>query len=151
MKELIEWSNDLSVNIQEIDEQHKILVALLNKLYASIITSDDQTVIHEVLTELTQYTIIHFAVEESLMRIFHYPDYKEHKQQHAELTQQVIDLKNKVTSGKTQISMETLDFLRQWLTRHIMGEDRKYVTCFLEHGMEKTWAKRSWMGRIWGS
>ncbi len=151
MKNYIEWTDELSVGIQEIDEQHKILVGLLNRLYEAIIKKTDDLEIERVLNELAQYTVIHFAVEESLMRIFNYPDYEEHKRHHEELTQQVVDLQRKLNQGEVSISMEVLHFLRHWLTEHIMGEDKRYGPYMLERGLEKHWAKRSWVGRVWNS
>lgn len=149
MKNLIDWTDDLSVGIEEIDEQHKILVGLLNRLYQAIITRTDNSVMNEILHELTEYTVVHFAVEESLMRIFDYPDYEEHKHHHQELTQQVFELKNKVKSGKTSVSMEVLNFLRHWLTNHIQMEDKRYSPFFLSRGLKKSWSNRSWVDKMW--
>ena len=150
MKNLIEWTDDLSVNIQEIDEQHKILVDLVNKLYKSIITQTEKNTVYDVLNELVQYTTIHFAVEESLMRIFDYPHYEEHKKHHEALKKQVVDLQDKVwETAEDSVSMELLRFLRGWLTKHIMQEDKRYVSFFLDKGLQPTWAKRSWIGKIW--
>lgn len=149
MKNLIDWTNDLSVGIEEIDEQHKILVSLVNRLYQGIIHQTDVTVLQEVLNELVQYTVVHFSVEESLMRIFDYPGYDEHKTYHQDLTKQVKDLNEKFKSGKATISMELLSFLRKWLTNHIMVEDKKYTPFFLDRGLKRSWAKRSWIGKIW--
>lgn len=149
MKNLIEWTEELGVGIQEIDEQHKVLVELVNRLYKSIIRQTDSTVVDEVLTELIQYTRIHFAVEESLMRIFDYPLYEEHKQVHEELTHQVVELHHKFKKGEVAIGMELLSFLRRWLTGHIMVEDKKYTPFFLQKGLKAAWDKRSWVGRIW--
>jgi len=151
MKKLVEWSDELSVGIEEIDEQHKILVNLLNRLHEAIITKHEADVIKEVLNGLTQYTIIHFAVEESLMRIFDFPGYEAHKRHHEELTKQVIDLKQKIDSGEAEVSMDVLHFLRGWLTNHIMREDKGYSPYFLKRGLKQSWSQRSWVGKIWDS
>jgi hemerythrin len=148
-KNLIDWSNDLSVGIEEIDEQHKVLFNLINRLYHGIVQQTDTVVIQEIFNELIQYTVVHFAVEESLMRIFDYPAYDEHRRYHEVLTKQVVDLHNKFTAAKVTVSMELLTFLRKWLTGHIMVEDKKYTQFFLSKGLKKSWAKRSWMGKIW--
>lgn len=149
IKPLISWSDDLSVGIEEIDEQHKIMVRLVNELYAGIIQKTDEEVVRKTLEELVQYTIVHFAVEESLMRIFDYPQYEEHKKHHQDLTTQVRDLYTKIQTGEAQISMELLNFLRAWLTNHIMIEDKHYSPYFLDRGLKGQWSKRSWSGRIW--
>jgi hemerythrin len=151
MRKLVEWTEELSVGVQEIDEQHKVLVGLLNRFHEAVVTGTDEQNIKNVLKDLADYTIIHFSVEESLMRIFNYPDYDNHKKHHEELTAQVRELQRKVEEGNHQVSMEVLNFLRHWLTHHILGDDKKYGPYLVERGVESNWAKRSWVGRIWGS
>lgn len=148
-REFMSWSDDLSVGIQEIDEQHRILINLINRLFNEGLIKHNTSVANEVLAELVQYTVIHFAVEESLFRIFDYPGYETHKAQHEDLKNQVMELKLKVELGK-EISTELISFLRNWLKNHIVQEDKKYSSFFAEKGLQKKWAKKSWLGNIWG-
>ena len=149
--DIIEWSDDLSVGIEEIDEQHKILVGLVARLDHAIRSQRGSQECASILGELIEYTVIHFAVEESLMRLLDYPGYEAHKRTHAELVRQVVKLKAKIDSGHSNISFELMHFLRQWLVQHIMGDDQAYVPWFLERGIKPKLAQRSWMGRIWQS
>jgi len=105
-------------------------------------------VANEILTELVQYTVIHFSVEESLFRIFDYPDYEGHKAQHEKLTKQVVTLKNRIEQGE-EITTELISFLRYWLKKHILQEDKKYSKFLTEKGLQANWAKKSWLGKIW--
>src|SRR5512140_2145124 len=66
----IEWSDELSVGIQEIDEQHKVLVGLVNDMHRAIHEHHGRDTARAILEKLGDYTRVHFAVEESLMRIF---------------------------------------------------------------------------------
>ena len=149
MKKLVEWNDELSVGLEEIDSQHKMLVQLLNSLHEAIVTGKDDKQIARTLHELRQYTVIHFAVEESLMRIFDYPDYENHRHHHQELTKQVVDLQRKLKTGEEKLSMEVLHFLRHWLTYHIQGDDKKYAPFLLSKGLKASHSKRSWAGRMW--
>lgn len=150
VKPLLEWSDEkLSVGLQEIDEQHKVLVALINRLHEAIVTQHEDDEIRDILNELVQYTVIHFAVEESLMRIFHYPAYEEHKRHHEDLTRQVIEIKKKIDSGEEKVSLELLNFLRHWLTTHIMGEDKRYGPFLVSQGLKPEWQENSWADKIW--
>lgn len=79
MSEFIVWSDELSVGIEEIDEQHKVLVNLINRMHNAIAEKHGSEVVSGILAELVDYTKIHFAVEESLLRILGYPGYEEHK------------------------------------------------------------------------
>lgn len=151
-KEFISWSDELSVGLQEIDEQHKILINLINRLFnEAILHKADKTVISAILEELVQYTIVHFAVEESLFRIFDYPDTEMHQAHHDKLKQEVSSFQKKFAGGAV-IDIELMNFLRKWLTHHIMMDDKKYTPFFLEKGLKAKWTKqRSWMGKIWES
>lgn len=151
-KEFISWSEQLSVGLQEIDEQHKILIGLLNRLFnEAILHKADKTVINSILDELVQYTIIHFSVEESLFRIFDYPDTEIHQAHHDELKQEVLNFRKKFESG-TPIDLELMSFLRKWLSNHILMDDKKYTPFFLEKGLKAKWSKqKSWVGKMWDS
>ncbi len=151
MADLVVWDDTLSVGIEEIDQQHKILVKLINEMHEAIEHKEASTVAKPILDKLIQYTIIHFAVEEALMRIFHYPDYEEHKKHHEELTREVITLRKKVRTGEAHINFQLMHFLQGWLTHHILQEDMSYSEFFLERGIEANWQKKSWLNRLWGS
>jgi hemerythrin len=148
---LIEWSDNLSVGIQEIDDQHQFLVELLNKLHRAIHQRQGTAAAEAILMELVDYTKIHFAVEESLMRILGYPAYVDHKQQHDHLIDEIHALQDKLSSGKASVTFELLHFLRTWLTKHIMEEDQHYSPFFLSRGAVATSDKRSVAGRLWQS
>ena len=148
MSLLIEWNESLSVGIQEIDEQHKVLVNLLNELHEAIRHHHGREASVEILNRLADYTRIHFTVEESLMRILAYPDYEAHKGHHEDLIGQMQDLQERMNHGDA-VSFELLHFLRNWLTNHIMEGDQRYVEHFLSRGAQRTWQKKGWLERFW--
>lgn len=148
---LVEWSDGLSVGIQEIDEQHKVLVDLLNKLHAAIVEHHGSEVAQEIVNELAEYTKIHFAVEESLMRILGYPGYEEHKHSHEGLIDELVELRDKLQSHQSSVSFELLHFLKIWLTKHIMEEDQLYAPFFVDKGVMVSYEKPSLMNKIWAS
>lgn len=152
MEAMFAWSDDLSVGIQEIDEQHKVLVGLLNDLHSAISGHRGSAECRGILDRLAEYTRVHFSVEESLMRILGYPDHENHRHEHEALIGQVVDLQQKLDAGQTAISFELLHFLKAWLTKHILGSDKLYGGYFLSRGIESRWPtkeataekKRSW-------
>ncbi len=152
MAELVKWSDGLSVGIQEIDEQHKVLVGLLNELNQAIHEKKGNAIGIQILGRLAEYTRIHFAVEESLMRIFDYPGFEKHKAEHQALVEQVIKLQGKLKAGKASISFELMHFLKIWLTKHIIESDKQYAPFFLEAGIKASWSKQSesWVKRLFG-
>ncbi len=150
MSNFIEWSEELSVGIKEFDEQHKVLVELINRIHVAIEEKHGSDVVISTLSELADYTNIHFTVEESLMNILGYPDYEEHKDIHDELLEHVVELQKKVASGKSSISFELMHFLKSWLSKHILEEDMKYTGFFLAAGAQPELPQKSWFQHLWG-
>ncbi len=146
--EKLEWSNDLSVGIQEIDEQHKVLVNILNELNLAISQGKGKEIRNQIIDRLLEYTRIHFTVEESLMRILGYPKYEKHKQEHERLLSQLEGFSSKMAAPDVS-SYELLFFLRSWLINHITRTDKAYEAHFVQMGVKKTWLKSSWLDKFW--
>ncbi len=123
---LLTWSNEYSVNIQGFDSQHKKIVDLINELHSAMREARGKDVVGKILNELTSYTVFHFAAEEKIMKEHNYPGYNSQKGEHEKLTKQVVSLVDDYKSGKTVLSQEVLQFLKDWLINHIMGSDKKY-------------------------
>ena len=148
----VEWTDELSVGIQEIDEQHKILVNLINRLFdETVLNEANPSVIDQILHELVEYTVVHFAVEESLFRMFDYPEIETHIGHHHDLKAQVFEIQEKIKLDPSIINTELLIFLKKWLENHIQQEDKLYAPFLIAHGVKSTWAKKSWLGKIWKS
>lgn len=143
MNKLMEWSDTLCVGIEEIDNQHKALVGLLNQLHTAIYEKHGSAACMEILDKLVEYTRVHFTVEESLMRILGYPEYEDHHEEHDKLITQVVELQQKLKSGKVNVSFELLHFLRGWLSHHILETDKAYVPYFLSKGVERGSTRKS--------
>lgn len=146
---LIEWTPALSVGIDEIDAQHRVLVDLINQLHAAIVAHRGTQEVPQILDRLVDYTRIHFAVEESLMRLFDYPDYEQHKHSHELLVDEVVRLRQRMLAEGKPVTFELLHFLKKWLTAHIMESDALYTPYFLSRGVQARTHKPSWLQRLW--
>lgn len=149
MAKFVEWSNELSVGIEEIDAQHQILVELLNEIHQAIQQRQGIEVARHIIDRLDEYARVHFAVEESLMRILNYPEYEQHREDHDRLIEQLGELRVKLEEGKGSLNFELAHFLKLWLTKHIMEVDKRYVSYFLGQGIRAQFAKNSWKERFW--
>ena len=147
--DVVKWSDELSVGIQEIDEQHKVLVSILNEMHDAVKHNHGPEVSLEILDRLIEYTKIHFAVEESLFRIFDYPGYEDHHAEHAALLKEAQVMRAKVVSGESKVSFKLLHFLRMWLTEHIMGSDMDYAQYLLKQGIKAKSRSNSWFNKLW--
>lgn len=124
------WSENLSVGIQEMDFQHKRLVDLINQLHDAMKCGEGPEELHSVIFSLVQYTKTHFADEEDLMQSVGFPTLVAHKLQHENLTRQVMELMKKFQAGQSNMTVQTLAFLKDWLVNHIQVADRAYG-CYL--------------------
>lgn len=88
-----------------------------------------------VFQSLVDYTETHFADEERMMEANGYPDILRHKAAHKYLICRVIELKKEFLEGNGVLSVSVLNFLRDWLTTHIQGEDKKYGIFFNNKGI----------------
>ena len=152
MSKFVEWSNELCVGIEEIDSQHKVLVDLLNEVHEAIQRGRTLEATRDIIARLDEYARVHFAVEESLMRILHYPDYERHKEEHDQLVARLAGLHAKLDEGKGALGFELAQLLKHWLTKHIMEVDQRYVSHFLARGISPELSKSaSWTQRFWRS
>ncbi|MGO9013833.1 MAG: bacteriohemerythrin [Dissulfurispiraceae bacterium] len=132
---LMVWSDNFSVNVSQIDEQHKKLVGILNDLHDAMKQGKGSDVTGNVLSGLVQYVASHFATEEKLMKESAYPEYTKHKFEHDALTKQALDLQKQFQEGKTVLTIELMQFLKDWLSKHILGTDKKYGPYFNSKGI----------------
>jgi hemerythrin len=132
---IIKWSDDYSVGVKQIDDQHKELVDLINRLFDAMSLGKGREVLESVFDQLRKYTHVHFQTEERLMVIYGYPNYEEHKKEHEELINQINELKDKFKAGDRKITIEVVDFLKEWLLNHIKKEDQQYKSHFAERGL----------------
>ncbi|MCT4534533.1 bacteriohemerythrin [Halodesulfovibrio sp.] len=120
------WSDDLSVGLNSIDKQHKMLVSLINELHAAMKSRRNQNELLSVIDNLKNYTVTHFGYEEELFAKHGYPDTVAHKEQHRKFVAEVVDFEAGVRSGKLTVTMDVMKFLKDWLTHHIKGTDKQY-------------------------
>ncbi len=142
----LEWDPGFSVNIVEIDQQHKNLIGFINRLRESMKPPSSQdaleTAIQElttqatVINEMVEYSSYHFSTEEKYMRQYLYPDYENHKKEHEYFINKVRILKSDFDSGKAILSSRILQFLKEWLSAHILGVDKKFAPFFQSKGLK---------------
>lgn len=124
---LLAWNDRLSVNIAEIDSQHKKLVDMVNELHDAMKAGKAETVMVHIVKEMKQYAASHFGLEERYMKSNNYPDYKPHKTEHDKFVAKVVQVEQDCKAGKCAMSMDILNFLSNWLVNHIKGTDKKYA------------------------
>lgn len=123
----MEWKKEYELGVDEIDEQHKELIQIINKYKTTI--SDKSlnsfTEIGKIVVYLIDYTSSHFEAEEYLMLRIGYPDIEAHKKKHRELISKLRDILIKMKNKKAYTPIEFYYFLMAWLNNHILHDDKK--------------------------
>ncbi len=134
--DFIVWREEFSVGIHRIDEEHKKLIGLINRLLEGMRENRHEQVLVPVLNELVDYTRIHFANEEALLVKHGYPTAAGHSAEHKRIVAELLALKDDKLSSPSLISHETMEFLRDWLGTHVLEEDMAYAPFLKAKGVE---------------
>ena len=135
---LMPWTSNLENGVKFVDEQHQVLVKIINSLYAAMKSGEGRSVVSDLLDELVKYTVYHFGNEEKCFDQLKYSETAQHKKIHKELTDQVIRHVEQFKTGSADISMDLMNFLKDWLSNHICKVDKRYTKTFLDGGIEPT-------------
>lgn len=133
---IIIWSDEFSVQIKTIDNQHKKLIGIINDLHEAMSIGKGKDILGKTLQELITYTQTHFAAEEQLMSTHNYPGAAAHTAEHMALTQKVLELQNEYRHGKIALTVPTMTFLVEWLKKHICEVDKLYSPYLREKGLQ---------------
>lgn len=123
---LFPWKDTYSVKIGVIDVQHRGLVNYLNELHLAMVEGRGKETLGKILANLIKYTQNHFATEERLLQLHGYPDYTSHKAEHDHLTTKVLGFQTRFQANEVGLTLDVMEFLKDWLSHHILGSDQKY-------------------------
>ena len=131
--ETIQWSEEFSVGVEKLDQQHQQIIEMLNRLISTPEARDaNSETISDILTAMTRYSLEHFKTEENLMREHGYPGLEEHRQEHIAYRKKAIDFSTATSLGVESVPQILVAYLSEWWTHHILDEDMKYKPCFAE-------------------
>ena len=129
------WSDDYSIGIEAIDEQHKGFFEAAHRLYDRILNCEGEMIAEESVAFLRDYANQHFQAEEAFMAKHGYPRLEQHKRLHTEflevLDMLVADLE--VFGPSQHLADRALEISQEWLIHHIVDEDAQYAQYITEH------------------
>ena len=132
---LLNSDKNYSVKVTEIDEQHKTWIDLINYLHDAMKSGKGKEILGDILDEVMNYTAYHFGSEEKLFDKYKYPDAISHKKLHADFVNQFKKIKQDFDSGSIVLSIDIMSRLKEWLTNHILKEDKQYSAYLNKNGV----------------
>lgn len=131
----IKWTDTFSVGVKEMNDQHKKLIGMINKLIEEQHTLTEPATIAELLTEMTDYARDHFRAEEYLMAEYGYENKDRQVRSHQTFIATTLEFMNVSEIGPNILSRALLEYLKSWLTGHILNEDMQYKPFFASKGV----------------
>jgi hemerythrin len=123
---LLTWDESYSVKVAELDGHHQKLFSLINTLHDCMRVGKGRAIMGEIVAQLSEYTKTHFHAEEALMERTQYPGLDGHRVEHQRFMARVGEFKRDLDSGTSGNAVAVLDFLQDWLVRHIQKLDQSY-------------------------
>lgn len=132
--ETINWKSEYSVGVTELDNQHKKLLSMINRLIADQKKLTDPKMVADLLMEMIDYAEEHFRAEEHLMLEYDYDRGAQQKVQHEAFIEKTKTFLS-ADVGPNMLSVALLDYLSSWLIKHILDEDMQYKEFFRSKGL----------------
>ena len=128
---LIEWSDEYSIGVHYLDEEHKKLFKMLNRLLSDH-KSEPLELLNDMFFEIFQFKEKHFVAEEEFMKKNKYPEVQGHKEQHRKFARETASMCKKLMNSQNPNATreEMLAYLREWFEFHILTEDMKYAAFY---------------------
>jgi len=122
--DLIIWDSSFSVNHDVIDEQHKVLIDIINKFYHAFENARAFSELKNILDEMVDYARYHFAIEEKIIEDNNLVFLELHKKEHEFFIEKAKIFQQRFLSQDITLSFDVMDFLRNWLIDHILVKDK---------------------------
>ena len=115
-------SEDIGVGVREIDTEHDLLLGVVRALEKAVDTAP-RTQVEALLQQLSEFTRVHFATEEIMMRLYAYPEFARHQLEHARLVEQIEQVRSEFAQGHVQPTRSFAAALHHWFTDHVRSHD----------------------------
>jgi hemerythrin len=123
----IEWKDDYTVGVKELDDQHRSLLKTINMLIEEQSDKYEAEKFLPALSSLIHYAYTHFATEERYLLQVHFPNLEQHVMEHIDFIMKTLGLALKVENEGDETRIELLQYLKKWYSYHALGTDRHYI------------------------
>ncbi len=122
----MQWTNDLSAGVEQIDSQHKELIARINTLLDAMKQGRGRAEVGQTMSFLGDYVVSHFGEEEKYMSSFCYPEIDGHKAAHKAFVSDFRQLTKGINNGEANslTAIQVQHHVCDWLVNHICKTDK---------------------------
>jgi hemerythrin len=131
----LQWTESLRVGVADVDAQHRTLVELVIELHTAMLEGRGKDLLGSTIDALIDYTVKHFSTEEAYFDAYQYPSATAHRLQHQDFVAKVEDFRKGFEQDRLMLSLEIMDFLSDWLVKHISRSDKAFGPFLKEHGV----------------
>lgn len=132
--EIFPWDNNFKTGIEQIDEEHKQLVDILNRLAAHLANRSHPATLNKYFDELADYASYHFRSEEGVWNRYLKGDewLAEHQRTHVSFVDDVLALRQEEGEKPLDdVLQDVVTFLSKWLAFHILDNDKRMAKVVL--------------------
>jgi len=129
------WDELASTGVDSMDAEHRLQVSLVNALEELVQQGADPAVLERTVSQLVDFTSVHFLSEELMMRLYAYPQHDAHKLEHARLKQQVDELRSRLAAGGREAGVAIVAELHAWLVGHVRTMDQAFASWCAKNGI----------------
>ena len=130
---LIHWNDLYLIGYDVVDSQHKKLIDIINRFYDAFSKAQAHYILGDILREMNEYTQYHFQIEEELFEKYNYTEKDLHTKQHQYFINKTNAFLTGLEAQTITLSYDVMNFLKDWLLKHIQIEDRKYIPLLKEN------------------
>lgn len=124
---LFDWNDEYSVGVYQMDNDHKKLFSIVNKLHEAMKDGIAEAAVAGIIKELLDYTRFHFEEEEKLMEGINYPGLSAQKSAHKMLISKIEEFKQEAANGMAIfVASKLVNTAVDWLKNHILVLDKRY-------------------------
>lgn len=122
------WRDSFNIGIEEIDQQHRKFMEMLNECYEAVSFAKTTTINHELVNKLKAYVSMHFDYEIDMLKNTGYIETEQQLKQHKYFESRISELESSLLHVNAESLITVFSFLRDWFLNHILENDRKYVS-----------------------
>jgi hemerythrin len=128
------WDEGIDTGVDSMDAEHRLQVSLVNALEELVRQRAEGALLERTLSQLVDFTGVHFVSEELMMRLYAYPQHDAHKLEHVRLTERVKELRGQILAGDESVG-EGVTSLHAWLVEHIRSMDQGFARWCAKNGI----------------